>query len=70
MNVRAEKSVRLEALRLLAYFARGGCPTDRARTAEVAKTPVAKRTHGARKIKGTKVKGQIGGPYEAVGRTR
>lgn len=55
MTLRAEQSVKSEEFSL------------RAATAKLAKTPVAKRTHGARKIKGTKAKGQIGGPYGAIG---
>ena len=41
MTLRAEKSVKSEEFSL------------RAGTAKLAKTPMAKRTHGARKIKGT-----------------
>ncbi len=54
MTLRAEKSVKSEEFSL------------RAGTAKVAKTPVAKRTHGARKIKGTRGKKQIGGPHEVA----
>ena len=55
MTLRAEKSVKSEEFSL------------RAGTAKLAKTPVAKQTHGACKIKGAKEKGQIGGPYGAIG---
>ena len=65
MTLRAEKFVAPTEFWLGLLCARTGRWTGR-QMAKVAKSPVAEQTHFVLKIKATNVKGQIGGPHEAM----